>query len=86
VSQPGEGIFRVDGQSGLKDYLELDDALAEAEACVAAAAVAQAQEAGAFETTIEIVRDINATTVEGRPMFIEANIVATASGRPRIAL
>ncbi len=86
VSQPGEGIFRVDGQSGLKDYLELDDALAEAEACVAAAAAAQAQEAGAFETTIEIVRDINATTVEGRPMFIEANIVATASGRPRIAL
>ena len=35
---------------------------------------------------IEVSREFRVSTVEGQRMFIEAHIVAVASGRPRIAV
>lgn len=86
VSQPSEGLFRVDGEGGLKDYTNEDAALAEAEGRVRSAAEARAREAGASEAEIEVIRDIRTSMIEGRRLFIEADIAATASGRPRIAV
>lgn len=41
--------------------------------------------AGTDTAELAVVRDIRAATIEGQRKFIEAHIVATASGRPRIA-
>jgi hypothetical protein len=32
-----------------------------------------------------VMRDVRQAEVEGRPMFIEATVTVTASGRPRVA-
>ena len=44
-----------------------------------------ANEAGTDTAEIDVAHDIRASVVEGQRMFIEAHIVATAAGRPRIA-
>jgi hypothetical protein len=41
--------------------------------------------AGADTAEVTLTRDIRSSTVEGQRMFIEARVVATATGRPRIA-
>lgn len=85
VSQPVEGRFRVDGEGGIADFADEADALAEAEQRVRAAAAMRAREAGADEARVDVARDIRTTMIEGRRMFIEADVIATATGRPRIA-
>lgn len=49
-------------------------------------AAERATAAGTDTAEIELTQDINVSTIEGQRMFIEARIVATAVGRPRIAL
>jgi N-methylhydantoinase A/oxoprolinase/acetone carboxylase beta subunit len=86
VSQPAEGVFRLSaGDDAPRDFGDEEKALAEAEARVRAIVAERALAAGADTAEIEIARDIRATVVEGSRMFIEARLVATASGRPRIA-
>ncbi len=41
--------------------------------------------AGTDQARIEIARDIRVATIENERSFVEAFIVATATGRPRIA-
>jgi hypothetical protein len=48
-------------------------------------ASARAREAGAEDLSVTVTRDIREAQVEGRAMFIEATLSATASGRPRVA-
>ncbi|WP_315919148.1 hydantoinase/oxoprolinase family protein [Mesorhizobium sp. SP-1A] len=86
VSQPREGLFRVSSGDTIRDFTEEEPALAAAEADIRAIVVERARSAGTDEAEIDIARDIRASTVEGQRMFIEAHIVATASGRPRIAV
>jgi hypothetical protein len=45
----------------------------------------RARQAGAADVSVTVTRDIREAEVEGRAMFIEATISATASGRPRVA-
>ena len=85
ISQPVEGVFRVSAGDEVRDFTDEEAALAHAEAGVRRGALARAAEAGAVTPEIEIRRDIKASTVEARRMFVEARIVAVASGRPRIA-
>jgi len=85
VSQPSEGIFRVDGEGGVRDFTDEAAALAEAEHRVRQAAAERARLAGASQAEIEVTRDIRSSMIEGRRLFIEADIAASASGRPRIA-
>ena len=42
-------------------------------------------EAGTDTAEIEVSRDVNTSIVESQRMFIEAHVVAVATGRPRIA-
>jgi hypothetical protein len=44
-----------------------------------------AQAAGAADLRVTATRDIREAQVEGNPMFIEATVTVTASGRPRVA-
>ena len=48
-------------------------------------AVRRAKHAGAEDLRITTARDLRSASVEGQPMFVEATISVTASGRPRVA-
>lgn len=85
VSQPREGLFRVAAGDLIRDFANEAAALDLAEAEIRTLAAARAKEAGAEEANIELIRDVRAATVEGQRTFIEAILIATAAGRPRIA-
>jgi N-methylhydantoinase A/oxoprolinase/acetone carboxylase beta subunit len=85
VSQPKEGLFRMAAGDLIRDFPSEAQAMMAAEAEIRAVAATRATEAGAEGAEIEIARDIRSATVEGQRTFIEAILVATAAGRPRIA-
>ncbi|MEO9339571.1 hydantoinase/oxoprolinase family protein [Mesorhizobium sp. SB112] len=85
VSQPKEGLFRLATAENLRDFTSEDEALNAAEADVRQRVAERAEMAGADTAEVELVRHLNTSTVEGQRMFIDARIVATAAGRPRIA-
>ncbi|BCH28129.1 hydantoinase [Mesorhizobium sp. L-8-10] len=85
VSQPKEGLFRISAGDLVKDFLDEDEALAAAEAEIRRLVAGKAGAAGTDTAEITMDRDIKSATVEGQRSFIEAILVATASGRPRIA-
>lgn len=85
VSSPGEGRFTAHLPEGLQSFTDRDAALAALEAALVAEASARARKAGAEDLRVTTSRDIREAMVEGNPMFIEATVTATASGRPRVA-
>ncbi len=85
VSSPGEGRFTAHLPAGLQHFTDRDAAFAFVEAALIVEASALAQTAGAQDLRITTARDIREALIEGRAMFIEATITATASGRPRVA-
>ncbi len=85
VTSPGEGRFVAHFASGLEKFTDRDAALDAMQAALIADATTRARAAGAEDLRIAITRDIREATVEGRAMFIEATLTATASGRPRVA-
>ena len=85
VTSPGEGQFIAHFAGGLVKFTERDAALSAMEAALIAEATTRARAAGAEDLRISTARDIREATVEGRAMFIEATLMATASGRPRVA-
>ena len=85
VSSPGEGRFTAHLPDGLQTFNTRDLALDTLEAALIAEATARAQAAGAADLRVTTTRDIREALVEGNPMFIEATVTVTASGRPRVA-
>lgn len=85
VSSPGEGRFTAHLPEGLQSFSDRDSALAALEAALTAEASARARQAGAEDLHLSVAREIREAEVEGNPMFIEATIAVTASGRPRVA-
>ncbi|HWK69062.1 MAG TPA: hydantoinase/oxoprolinase family protein [Rhizobiaceae bacterium] len=85
VSQPEEGMFRISAGDVMRDFTDERDAMAAAEAEIRTLAADRALAAGAGTAEIIVSRDIKCAMVEGRRTFVEAILVATASGRPRIA-
>ena len=85
VSSPGEGRFTTHLPEGLQHYSSRDMALEALEAALVAEASGRARIAGAQDLRVTTSRDIREAVVEGRAMFIEATVTATASGRPRVA-
>jgi N-methylhydantoinase A/oxoprolinase/acetone carboxylase beta subunit len=85
VARPSESTFRVSAGNLLADFREEEPALDAARTEAARLARQRAEEAGADEPQVEISQDISAATVEGQRSFVEARVVATAFGRPRIA-
>jgi N-methylhydantoinase A/oxoprolinase/acetone carboxylase beta subunit len=85
VSSPGEGRFTAHLAHGLQTFSDRDAALAAMESALVAEASDRARKAGAEELRVTVTRDIREAEVEGRAMFIEATLTATASGRPRVA-
>lgn len=85
VTSPSEGRFVLHLTEGVQVFGERDAALAAMEAALVAEASTRARDAGAEELRVTVSRDIREAEVEGRSMFIEARVTATASGRPRVA-
>lgn len=85
VSQPKEGLFRISAGDLVKDFLDEDEAMVAAEGEIRRLVAAKAGAAGTDAAEITVDRDIKSATVEGQRTFIEAILVATATGRPRIA-
>ena len=85
VSSPGEGRFTAHLPDGLQTFTSRDAALEALETALVAEATTRAQAAGAADLRVTATRDIREAQVEGNPMFIEATVTVTASGRPRVA-
>ena len=85
LTSPAEGRFTAHLPEGLQHFSDRDQALDALEAALCSEAAARARAAGAEEVRLITTRDIREADVEGRPMFIEATLTATASGRPRVA-
>src|SRR5690606_11800718 len=86
VSQPQPGLYRVSSGEGIADFASEEEALAAAEQAARQAVALKAAQAGADTVEIAVSRDIRAAVVEGDRAFVEAFVVATASGRPRQAV
>ncbi|KAB7613697.1 hydantoinase/oxoprolinase family protein [Amylibacter sp. SFDW26] len=86
VTSQGEGRFRVHFETGPEDFASEENAFSSLEARLEAEALTGAKDAGAEGIRVRFDRDIKTAEVEGRKVFVEAEITAIASGRPRIAL
>jgi N-methylhydantoinase A/oxoprolinase/acetone carboxylase beta subunit len=85
ISAPQENVFRVHLADTPSDFPSLNEAVAFAEEIISAQARERATEAGAIDIRIKIDRDDNVVPIDGRDFFVESKLVATASGRARIA-
>jgi len=86
VTAPSEGRFRVHLAEGPLDFSDLDEALTRLEENLCNRAEAAAQAAGAEDIQINVVRDVRVAGVEGREVFVEADVAVEASGRPRVGV
>jgi N-methylhydantoinase A/oxoprolinase/acetone carboxylase beta subunit len=86
ITAQGEGCFRVHFETGPQDYISQEMAVFALEEHLSDQAVSGAKEAGAQGIRVRMKLDIRTAEVEGRPVFVEAELTAIASGRPRIAV
>ncbi len=85
VSSPAEGRFVAHLATGPEAFATAEAALAAMEAALVRDASERAQAAGAQDLRVTVDRDLREVEIEGRRMFIEARVTATAQGRPRVA-
>jgi N-methylhydantoinase A/oxoprolinase/acetone carboxylase beta subunit len=85
VSSPAEGRYVAHLLAGLESFTSADAALAALETALVAEASDRARAAGAVDLRLTVDRAVKEVEIEGRTMFIEASVTATASGRPRVA-
>jgi N-methylhydantoinase A/oxoprolinase/acetone carboxylase beta subunit len=85
VTAPSEGVVRAHLDDGPQDFTTAAAAIAATEAHLSAQAQAEAIAAGAEGVSVRFIRDVRTAQVEGREVFVEAEITAEATGRPRFA-
>lgn len=85
ISSAGEGRYRVHFHDGPEDFTELETAMTALETHLSTAALADAKASGAEGIRVRTENTLRNASVEGRTVFVEAEITAIASGRPRIA-
>lgn len=84
ISRPGEDVFRLNSGELVADFVSEEEALTAAKSNVRTLVEERAGEAGTDAAEIEISLDIKTVTIEGSRTFIEAIVLATATGRPRV--
>ncbi len=84
VTSPAEGRY-VAHLAPPQVFADREAALAAVAEVLAGRATAAALEAGAGEVHLTATCDVKEAEVEGRAMFVEATLTATATGRPRLA-
>ncbi len=86
VSQPEEGRFQVHLDDVQTRFSDVEEAISFTLERLRENAGEAAREAGADDIQIRTRREDVTATVEGRAMFIESRLSATATGRPRMRL
>jgi N-methylhydantoinase A/oxoprolinase/acetone carboxylase beta subunit len=86
VTSPSEGKYRVHLLEGPQDFGDAEAALKMLEESLRGRALAAAEAAGAVDIQITTARDVRRAGIEGREVFVEAEVVVEASGRPRVAI
>ena len=86
ISQPARGSFRVHHLGAPDDFGSIDDAVATARQIAIAEALEHAEAAGAAEPHVTISEAVNIAHMEGEDYVVDANVTATATGRPRAAV
>jgi len=85
VTAPSEGRYRVHLASGPEDFGDAEAAMAKLEAVLRQEAHEDAMQAGAIGIQVSVRRDVRVAEIEARKIFVEAEIVVEASGRPRVS-
>lgn len=85
VTSPAEGRFTAHLAEGPQAFTSRDAALFALESALTATVTDRARAAGAGDLRVEVSRDLREAEIEGRVLFIEAELTVTASGRPRVA-
>jgi len=85
VSSPGPGLFVAHLVEGPVRFADRDAAIEALRGALEAEARGRARAAGMEDMRLTLKSDLNEVEVEGQPMFIEARLRVTVSGRPRIA-
>lgn len=85
VTAKGEGCFRAHLESGPEDFPEPEAAMARLETVLRDAAQTAAAASGAQSVDVVASREVQMAEIEGRKVFVSAEVSVEASGRPRIA-
>ncbi|MGR3520131.1 MAG: hydantoinase/oxoprolinase family protein, partial [Roseovarius sp.] len=85
VTAPAEGRYRAHLESGPEDFADAEAAMMALEAALGDEARAAAVAAGAVDVQVRARRELREAAAEGRRVFLEAEIVVEAGGRPRVA-
>ena len=85
VTSPAEGRFTAHLPEGPQVFASAPQALDCLEQALTGLVSARAQAAGAQDLRIDVARAVREAEIEGRTMFIEAELTVTAAGRPRVA-
>jgi N-methylhydantoinase A/oxoprolinase/acetone carboxylase beta subunit len=86
VTAPAEGRYRVHLEAGPEDFPDSDAAMDRLESVLRDETLQAAQEAGAIGIQVTAKRKLRMAEIESQNMFVEAEIIVEASGRPRVAL
>lgn len=85
VTSPSEGVHRVHLETGPEDFPTPEAAMGRLEQVLSDLARAEAEQAGAEGIHLRVERDIRTAQVDAKQVFLEADLMVEASGRPRIA-
>jgi N-methylhydantoinase A/oxoprolinase/acetone carboxylase beta subunit len=86
ISSPSEGKFLVHLDGKPVNFTSEAEALKVLEEKLTEKSIQKAKEAGAENVTVNIDREIKTADIENRTVFVEANVLVEASGRPRISI
>ena len=86
ISSPSEGKYLVHLDGKPVNFTSEAEALKVLEEKLTEKSIQKAKEAGAENITVNIDREIKTADIENRTVFVEANVLVEASGRPRISI
>ena len=86
ISSPYEGKYLVHLDGKPVNFTSEAKALKVLEEKLTEKSIQKAKEAGAENVTVNIDKEIKTANIENRVVFVEANVLVEASGRPRIAI
>ena len=86
ISSPSEGKYLVHLDGKPVNFTSEAKALKVLEEKLTEKSIKKAKEAGAENVTVNIDKEIKTANIENRVVFVEANVLVEASGRPRIAI
>ena len=86
ISSPSEGKYLVHLDGNPVNFTSEAEALKVLEEKLTEKSIQKAKEAGAENVTVNIDREIKTANIENRAVFVEANVLVEATGRPRISI